>query len=430
MEQPEISLPTQYCLYARKSSESDEKQALSIDSQIKEMQQIADRDGLYIKEIRRESHSAKASGQRPEYNRLIEDIRAGKFTGILTWAPDRLSRNAGDLGSLVDLMDQKLLTEIRTYGQKFTNSPNEKFLLMILGSQAKLENDNRGLNVKRGLRTRVEMGLWPGTAPTGYLNEKNTDRKCHILVDNQRAPVVKKIFEKIAYEGWTGRQVYSWLKDELNFKTKTGKYISLSNVYLIVRNTFYYGMYEYPRNTGNWYTGKHTPLVSKELYDQAQVQITKYNKGRTQLKEFAFTKMMTCGQCKSGITADEKFKKLKDGSVGRYVYYGCTRSKDLNCKEGFITEDLLIQQFTKLIDELGLDELGIQARIRFELEKHRRFQEEILGVSPTETNNNEFEGKKYAKFILKNGTSTEKRDLLFNLQSKLLLKHKELEVIN
>ena len=78
-------------------------------------------------------------------------------------------------------MDQKSLVEIRTYTQKFTNNPNEKFLLMILGSQAKLENDNKSLNVKRGLKARCEMGLWPGIAPTGYFNDNRSDHKCEIL---------------------------------------------------------------------------------------------------------------------------------------------------------------------------------------------------------------------------------------------------------
>lgn len=196
----ELPIKTKYVLYARKSSESEERQVLSIDSQVKEMLQIAEREGLEIAEIRRESHSAKNSGERSVFNEILADIKSGRFNGILTWAPDRLSRNAGDLGALVDLMDQKLLLEIRTYGQHFSNSPNDKFLLMILCSQAKLENDNRGINVKRGLRTRVEMGLWPGIAPTGYLNEKRMDRRCQLIVDPDRAPIVKKMFEKCAYE--------------------------------------------------------------------------------------------------------------------------------------------------------------------------------------------------------------------------------------
>ena len=148
-------VPLRYCLYARKSTEEDERQAMSIESQVKEMRALAEREGLEVVDERREAHSAKDSGQRPEYNRLIADLKAGTFNAVLTWAPDRLSRNAGDLGALVDLMDQGKLVHIRTFGQRFANSPNEKFLLMILGSQAKLENDNKSVNVKRGLRSRV-----------------------------------------------------------------------------------------------------------------------------------------------------------------------------------------------------------------------------------------------------------------------------------
>jgi hypothetical protein len=55
----------EYCLYARKSSEDDERQAMSVDSQIREMTDLASREGFFIKEIRKESHSAKESGQRP-----------------------------------------------------------------------------------------------------------------------------------------------------------------------------------------------------------------------------------------------------------------------------------------------------------------------------------------------------------------------------
>ncbi len=150
-----------YVLYSRKSSESEERQILSIDSQVKEMLLLAEKEGLDVVEIKRESHSAKEAGQRPIFNEIVGEIRQGKYNGILTWAPDRIFRNAGDLGEIVGLMDAKLLVEIRTYGQKFTNNPNEKFMLLLLGGTAKLENDNRGINVKRGLRTRVESGLWP-----------------------------------------------------------------------------------------------------------------------------------------------------------------------------------------------------------------------------------------------------------------------------
>ena len=75
---------------------------LSIDSQIKEMLQLAEREGLEIVAMKRESHSAKEAGQRPVFNEIIDEIRANKYNAILTWAPDRISRNAGDLGRVVN----------------------------------------------------------------------------------------------------------------------------------------------------------------------------------------------------------------------------------------------------------------------------------------------------------------------------------------
>jgi DNA invertase Pin-like site-specific DNA recombinase len=222
---------------------------MSIDSQIKEMKTLAERDKIFIKEIRYESHSAKQSGQRPVFKELIADILFGEFNGILTWHPDRLSRNAGDLGALVDLMDQGKLQEIKTYSQSFRNQPNDKFLLMILCSQAKLENDNKSINVKRGIRTKCEMGWRPGVAPLGYMNRAFGGIK-DIIIDPQRAPLIKKMFDRVAYMYHSGRMAKEWM-DKAGFTTRTGKKITLSMTYLMLKNPFYYGYFEFPVGSEN-----------------------------------------------------------------------------------------------------------------------------------------------------------------------------------
>lgn len=419
-----------YCLYARKSTEQEDKQALSIESQVKEMQSLAEREGLEIVEIKREAHSSKEVGQRPVYNELINEIRQGKFNGILTWAPDRLSRNAGDLGSVVDLMDQGLLHEIRTYGQKFTNNPNEKFLLMILGSQAKLENDNKMVNVKRGLRARCEMGLWPSVPPTGYLSHSDRNKKCEVVIDEQRADVIKQMYEKVAYDGWSGRKLFYWLKDDIRFRTKHGKPLTLSNIYIILKSTFYYGEFEYPKGGGQWYKGVHDPIITKDLYLQVQDRITSDHVVRDQNKEFAFTRMITCGLCGSGVTADEKFKKLKDGTTNRYVYYGCTKFKDKNCPCGYVREEDLIEQLASVLDVVSLDEIGMKDRIKAEIESHNEFQESVLGKEIKEKIKiKEIDIRNYAKHILRKRPMHEKRELLKHLRSKLVLKNKQLSLV-
>lgn len=415
-----------YVLYARKSTEGDEKQARSIDSQIKEMEQIAEREKLNITEVRKESHSAKESGTRPVFEEILKDINSGLFNAVITWAPDRLSRNAGDLGKMVDLIDQKKLVTIKTFGQNFTDSPSDKFLLMILCSQAKLENDNKSINVKRGLRTRCEMGLWPAVPPTGYRKKNDRNAKCEVELDPERSVVIKQIFEKIAYEKWSGRKVHAWLKYDLDFKTRRGYHLSAGNVFKIINNTFYYGKFEFPVGSDIWYDGIHEPIISKELFDEVRSSI-KSQVIKSHGKEFAFTKMIKCGLCGSGITADEKFKKLKNGEVNRHVYYRCCKSKDRDCKNPALNENNMITELQKLSGQLKLNEVKITDKLKGEVKKFKKLQSMFLGKKGTDEIIN-VDIQDYFKFILKEGSILEQRNILECLNNEIIMKKKSIFV--
>ena len=280
------------------------------------------------------------------------------------------------------------------------------------------------INIKRGLRARCEMGLWPCTAPTGYLNSSDKAKSCHIEVDPRRAHIVKKMFEKIAYENYSGRRLHAWLKDEMKFRTRTGKVFSVSNIYITLRNTLYYGVFEYPKGGGNWYVGKHTPIITKELFDMVQEKMISYTTSKVENKEFAFTKLMTCTLCGSGITADEKFKKQQNGNVHRYVYYGCNRFKDKVCKSGYMREEDLIEQLAGLMDTIDLDEISIKEKIKYEIERNRKFQMGLLGVKEKSVKVADIDIRNYAKYILRDGTMLEKRELLTCLKSKISVAEK------
>ncbi len=425
---PQEATKVRYCLYARKSTEQDEQQALSIDSQIKEMTALAARDGLEVVDVKRESHSAKETSQRPVFNEMLDEMRAGKFNGILTWAADRISRNAGDLGRVVDLMDAGVLVQIQTYSQKFSNNPNEKFLLMILCSQAKLENDNKSINVKRGLRTRAEMGMLPGWAPIGYLNDNRSDHKCEYLLDPLRSGIVKMIFEKVGRDKWSGVRVYHWLKEDIGFTTRSGKSLSLGTLYTVLNNPFYCGVFEYPRKSGNWYVGKHPALISKDLFEMVRKKITEETKPRKKTDGFAFLRMMTCSECGSGITAIEKEKIMKTtGQSQIYRYYVCSRSRDRRCKNPYIREDALVEQLCGLIDEIEIDRLGAKALIEKEVARFNKMQSKVLGTKVAEKAL-EVDVKRYAKYLLEEGTTEEKRRLLEQLRGKLVLRGKSVSL--
>lgn len=424
-----------YCLYARKSSESDERQTMSIDSQIKEMTDLAARTGFEIAEIKRESHSAKASGARPLFVELLSEIRAGKFNAILTWAPDRLSRNAGDLGSLVDLMDQGKLLKIQTYSQSFANSPNEKFLLMILCSQAKLENDNRGVNVKRGLKAKCEMGIRPGYAPLGYLNIIKNDRIREIIVDEERAPFIVQMFERVGNQQHSGRMIKRWL-DRIGFTTRSGKQLALSKVFVTLKNSFYYGEFEFG---GVLYKGTHKPLISKELYLDVQRQLITTPKNWNK-NVFPFRNICTCGRCGASVTAEERVKKLKYGGTAKYIYYHCTRSIDFDCDEPYITEQDLIDQLLTHLPELKINSNQINTKITRDIERFHKLRSQVLRQEYISGNLTEMElsavkpsddqmAREYLKHILKTGSAEDRQEVMGMIKTKIVLRNKQLNLV-
>lgn len=416
--------PVAYCLYSRKSSESDERQAMSIESQIKEMTALAQKENLFIREVRHESHSAKESGHRPVFNQLLADIRVGVFTGILTWAPDRLSRNAGDLGMLVDLMDQGKLHQIKTYSQNFSNNPNEKFLLMILCSQAKLENDQKGINVKRGIRAKCEMGWRPGPPPIGYFNRSFNGVK-EIIVDPDRAPTVTEMFHRVDQNGESGRTIRKWF-DSINFTTRSGKPMPLSLIYLMLKNPFYHGRFEYPINSGMWYKGAHTPLVTRELFDRVQERLKTPPKAKWGSKRFTFQKLLKCGTCSGMLVAEEKhrFRKYRDAHY--HVYYHCSRPYSRPCNESYISEVQIINQLRSYINLLKPETTHMTEKFKLGLKEFERMRNEILLVQDIDPSLHPITFREYAMFVLQEGSVSEKRELLKTLAPQFYIHNRKL----
>lgn len=425
----EAATPTlKYVLYARKSSEQDERQAMSIDSQIKEMGELAVRDGITVLDIRQESHSAKQSGQRPQFRQLIQDIRDGTFNCILTWAPDRLSRNAGDLGMLVDLMDQGKLVQIRTPTQTFANNPNEKFLLMILCSQAKLENDQKSLNVKRGIRAKCELGWRPGPPPIGYYNRTMAGLK-DIIVDPDRGYVIKEMFER-SRDGQGGRSIDRWFR-EIGFTTRKGRRVSLSQIYLMLKNPFYYGEFEYPIGSGKMYKGAHTPLITKDLFDEVQKKLVVPIKAKWGGKDFAFKGVFVCATCGSSVIGDEKIRKRKWAEPKRHVYYHCTRKKDYECHEPPVTEEEITKElvrYIRLIENVKPQYLKYSARLTKRMEHFKSLRDQVFLTGDVDPEKHALRFNDYVKYIMQMGSLEEKRDAVLAVDRQLYLHNKSIIV--
>jgi hypothetical protein len=194
----------------------------------------------------------------------------------------------------------------------------------------------------------------------------------------------------------------------------------------MLKNPLYCGLFEYPKGSGNWYTGKHQPLISKELFQLVQEKIAEENRPKKKFRDFTFTKLMTCGYCGSGVTAQEKSKTIKsDGSTRWYLYYSCDRHKDHHCKNPFIREDNLITLLLELIDQISLDEIGAKQLIQKEVSRYNKLRSAMLGVTERDSAN-DMDVRKYAKYLLQNGTPQEKRELLEHLRNRIVMKDKRI----
>jgi site-specific DNA recombinase len=346
---------SKYVLYARKSSESEERQVKSLDAQETEMLLVAERENLEIVEIIRESHSAKTTGQRPEFNRMIKGIQSGKYTAILTWAPDRISRNAGDLGVVIDLMDAGKLECVKTYSQTFYNDPYSKFMFMMLGSQAKLENDQKSLNVKRGNREKLKRGDWISSAPFGYLNDKATKT---IATDPDRAPYLSKMFELYATGLYSFKQLSNHLYEQ-GLRTQTGKKVHGGNIQRILSRTFYYGVME---SNGKFYPANHEPLISQKLFEQCQELSGNKSRPRAKTKGFTLSGFIKCESCGCAVTAEIK--------KGKYIYYHCTNGRGACTQKSFNANEQSLHKFiAKDMEKLHITQKMVDLVYKAKLEE-------------------------------------------------------------
>ncbi len=315
-----------YFLYARKSSESEDRQVQSIDDQINRLKELANNLGISIKEILTEAKSAKKPNCRPVFTDMLARIEKGEAQGILCWQINRLSRNPIDSGTLSWMLQQGALKSIQTIDRQYLPDDNVLLFNVESGMANQFIIDLRK-NSKRGMEGKADRGWLPSRAPLGYLNDKLEHT---IIEDPDRFQLVRKMWDMMLTGNFTPPQILEIANKEWGFRTQKTKHsggveIPLSVIYKMFTNIFYTGMFVW---AGKAYTGNHKPMITLEEYDRVQVILGRKGKPRAQTHEFAFTGLMRCEVCGSMYTASEKTKIVKTtGELKTYVYYHCTRKK-------------------------------------------------------------------------------------------------------
>ena len=381
-----------YIMYARKSSESEDRQMESIDDQLKVLKDIAELQGLNVVEIIQEAKSAKKPG-REGFGKVLEKINSGEADAILCWKLNRLSRNPIDGGSLSWMLQNSVIKAITT--SERTHYPDENVILLAVefGMANQFLND-LSKDTKRGLVSKAERGWYPCHAPMGYMmNPLKKKGEKEILNNPKQFDATRKIWDLVLSGEYNPWQAMQKVTKEYGLRNNKGKPYGKTVVYTILKNPFYYGEYEYPKKSGNWYKGNHNAMVTKQEFEKVQKLIGSTRKVNTDTKlkdMFMYGGPLTCGQCgcsvigerKKRITCDCKYrfsgintetckkckthlKDMKNPKVEEHFYYHCTKKKGKDlCSQVSYSPDKVeamiverLKQFTlpKEMIEIGLE---------------------------------------------------------------------------
>ncbi len=349
------AMEIRYCAYFRKSSESDDRQALSLPAQEDEIKKLASKLGITLVATFKESKSAKKPG-RPAFNEMISLIGQKKINGILVWHPNRLSRNSVDSGAMIYLMDQGLLQTIVTPSRSYVASPTDRFFLGFEWGQAKLENDNKSVDVKRGMTAKAKMGWLPAPVPEGY---KNTPQKLMgyrtIVPDIKRFPYLKSCWYSIL-QGKRPVEAYEEGCRAWKEAGGTDELICRSGFYRMISNPFFYGEFEWPKRSGNWYHGRHKPMVTKEVFDLVQAKINPNHKSLRSKHDFPYRGLFFCGDCSCMVSGSRKFKFNKSSNTTvPYDYYRCShKSLQQSCVQPPISKSVINEQLEEIVKSIRI----------------------------------------------------------------------------
>ena len=338
--------PIKFFLYVRKSSELEERQAMSIEAQLEEVAEYARREKINIVEKFIESKSAKQPG-RKEFNRMIEKIYASKEPiGVISWHPDRLARNSLDGGQIVYLIDIQKICALKFPTFWFEPTPQGLYMLQVAFGQSKYYSDNLSEKVKRGNRQKIRRGEYSGPAPVGYINNFKTR---NIEPDPMKARIVEQFFKEYS----TGKLNLHSAAERLNFlgiMSGNGTQYTPTMVQRMLTNVTYIGVL---KRKGECYPSSFESIVDKSTFDMVQERLKDRSMPRKtkKLHDFAFRGLLSCGECGCSITA--QFATGRHGGV--YRYYRCSKKKG-KCSQSYLLESKVADQLKGYFEKIAISD--------------------------------------------------------------------------
>ena len=312
-------------IYVRVSTEEQAKKGYSIDGQIQRDKEYAFRMGYEVVKVFVEEGRSAKDLNRPVLQTMFKYIKANhkNIDALIFWKWDRLSRGEdSDYVELGTMFKKYGITPLSTE-ENNDNSPEAKLMRRITFATSTYELDKDSQRTKMGMQRKAEEGHFPGKAPIGYINKRDSEDRGYIAINDKEAFYVKKCFE---YYG-SGMYSLDSLGDKMykeGFKDKYEKPYRARKFEEILKNIFYIGDFMWG---GNRYKGKHKPIISKALFYKVQEKFGHTNKPAHNDKEYTYKRLIKCDKCGCYFTAETK-RGSHDSGI--YTYYHCTNKKKVH----------------------------------------------------------------------------------------------------
>jgi len=331
-------------IYARVSTAEQQKEGFSIPAQLKMLRDYALKNGFSVFREFVDNETARSTG-RTGFNEMLALLgKKNDCKVILVEKTDRLTRNMTDYLAL-DIEKTGIEIHFVREGKVMSrhSSPTDFFMQDIEIAQAAYLSRNISSEARKGMRAKAESGLYPSVAPLGYLNSENSEGVKVIIPDPAVAPAIQKMFKKYSSSNIPIKSIVIEMFDA-GIRSKSGKKIERSTIHKMLRNPIYRGKFVW---NGNEYQGKHTPIVSKELWFKVQDVLESRSVVKPKRKQqFAYLGLIKCGECGCSITAEKQ--------KGKYNYYHCTGFKGKH-NIPYIREEKLDAQFSHILRGLRVE---------------------------------------------------------------------------
>ena len=323
-------------LYMRVSTEDQAREGFSLPEQKERLEAYCKFKGFVIKDYYTDAGiSAKTGNYRPEFERLKEDIKSKKINTIIALKQDRITRSIFDWEELMRFLEENDAYLDCVNDDINTTNANGKMVSRILMSVSQQEIERTSERTKVGLAGAIKQGHIPHQAPLGYKHENKK-----LVIDHLTKDVVIRIFE-LYHKGMSYQKISTLFnKEQVLGKTNWRD----SSIVAILENEIYKGDFVHGKRTKHptYYENVVEPIVSKEMWEECQVQKKKNSKSYQRTLTYLFLQKLRCPKCNRILGG--KATQKKNGNV--YYYYYCH-----DCKINF-KESLVEEYFNDFVDEL------------------------------------------------------------------------------